>query len=306
MKKFNFAIALCACLFVTSSILAQTTTTQTVVIGFEEAAPLTGYSVNSTRPGINEYWAFGFPPDDVCSNIDEDVNTWDDEPIYTVTYLSHDTTFQIRYGMYYNANDDYYGSFWSGVGLSTKSSKTGTSWYDKGDGYYYGDDLLSVSGSGNNNSNTYGVFGSITATPDTPSIIIPDGATLKSIAIANTEYAVDSMTNGDDFSNGLKNNGNYFFLTIEGKKANGATTGTVVVKLGEFVDDVLILNEGVSWQTILFDSSFEETKTLWFSFTGSDHNSEGLGTPCYFAFDDLTYEIEVEDDDEEEEIEEEK
>jgi hypothetical protein len=135
----------------------------------------------------------------------------------------------------------------------------------------------------------------LTGIPSTPSITLPEGVTLKSIAIANTVYAVYSMTYGDEFATGLKNEDDYFSLYIEGQDADGYSTGVVEVKLGEVVNGVLILNEGCDWNTVYFDEEeFAGTTTLWFYLDGSDYNLYGLATPCYFAFDDLTYESDVE------------
>ncbi|MDR0703960.1 MAG: DUF4465 domain-containing protein [Planctomycetaceae bacterium] len=48
-------------------------------------------------------------------------------------------------------------------------------------------------------------------------------------------------------------------------------------------------------QTVVVDfEEFAGTTTLWFYLDGSDYNAYGLATPCYFAFDDLTYELDVE------------
>jgi hypothetical protein len=250
--------------------------TQTVTVGFEGATPLTDYSV---RPGVNDYWAYGFPPDDYCNNIGEGEDLWGDD-IYIVTYSSQGATFKINYGDYVNYEEEYVGSFWGGIGLSTKSLKTPNApWYDNGNGNYDGDDLLSVTGSGYN-SPTYGVvFGSAWAQDwwfddYLPSIILPENALLQSIKIANTQWTAEYLAASpiEDI---------YLDLVIYG--------------IGD--DDLIIqktvhLSELTGWTEVLFDEEeWEDVTELRFAFYSNDYDEYGLLPPVYFAFDDLTFEL---------------
>jgi hypothetical protein len=295
MRKFTLLFVLCACLIgwcVTGNALAQTPTT--VVVGFEEFAEEInddgedhdseyGWSWNGTT---DRYYSGLFPTGFLTPTGDIIDCGWD---IYVdeCEYQTDDgTTFYVGSfdGVVF---DDEIMSFWTGVGLSTVTNTTYAG---------YLNEMVSTTGSGNNNSETYGVFHSLTGIPSTPAITLPEGATLTSIAIANTVYAVDSMTNGDEYSNGLVNDGDYFSLYIEGQDANGYTTGVIEVELGKVVNGILILNNNQDWQTVYFDPTFAGTETLWFYLDGNDYNIYGLGTPCYFAFDDLTYELDDDDD----------
>jgi hypothetical protein len=289
MRKFTLLFVLCACLIgwcVTGNALAQTPTT--VVVGFEEAAPLDGYEDYSTRPSTNSYWAYGFPPNDDCDNIEAGEDEWGDD-IYIVTYSSHNTEFKIHYGDYYNYNEEYVGSFWGGIGLSTKSTKTAdTPWYDDGTGDYDGNDLLSVTGSGYN-SLTYGVaFGSAWAQSwyfdeYLPSIKLPENALLQSIRIANTKWTVEYLQAStlEDI---------YLDLIIYG------------IGKDEFDDDELKTYQTVhlsnlaGWTQISFGAGWEDVTELRFAFDSNDYDEWGLLPPVYFAFDDLTYELDDDDD----------
>jgi hypothetical protein len=273
MKKFTLSLALLACLFVTVNAAAET-----VIVGFEGCTPLDNYS---SRPTCNDYWAYGFPPDDCYSNIEEGTDSWGDE-IYIVTYSSKDTTFKVYYGDYYNYQEEYTGSFWGGIGLSTKSAKTGTSWYDDGEGHYDGDDLLSVTGSGYN-SPTYGVvFGNSDLIQywfdDLPSIILPENAQLQSIMIANTQWT-------NEYLNASILENIYLDLIIYGigKNENG-----VKVKITE---QTVRLSNLTGWTQISFGAGWENVTELRFAFASNDKNGEGLLPPVYFAFDDLTFNL---------------
>jgi hypothetical protein len=288
MKKFNFAIALCACLFVTSSILAQTTTTQTVVIGFEEAAPLTGYSLYQTRPDIDSYWTFGFQPDDNCDNIDMVFDEYDNE-LAQITYISKDTTFQITYGI-----DELTGwEIWSGIGLSTKTTKSNGDWWEDGN------DALSTTSSGYNNSETYAVvFGtswiddnSYWDSDKLPRITLPPNATLKSIAIANLQYTVDSMNNGDDFTDPLGEEDNFDLIIYGIGKDN---LGQDECKACKTISLFELQN---SWEQVNFCSQWSDVTELRFAFNGSSVRYDAFNNPVYFAFDDLTFELPVPEED---------
>jgi hypothetical protein len=284
MKKFKLLFAVCVCLIglcITNNAFAQTPT-QTVVVDFEGTYPLEGYS---SRPNTNTYWAFGFPPNDACNNIDEGVDLWGDD-IYIVTYSSKNTTFQISYGVYENEDENYIGSFWSGIGLSTKSSQTGSSWYDDGNGNYDGDDLLSVTDSGYNNSLTYGVvFGS--ALPQSsycdenvPSIKLPENALLQSIKIANTQWTSEYL---EAAANNI-----YLDLIIYGIGKNAC--GKDVVKASKTVR----LSDLADWEQISFCAQWADVTELRFVFDSNDANEYGLLPPVYFAFDDLTFKLPIE------------
>jgi hypothetical protein len=274
MKRFTFLFVLCACLLVNVNVFAKT-----VVVGFEGCTPLDDYS---DRPGCNDYWTWGFPPNDDADNDDVFYDEYYNE-LTQIIYTSKGATFRVNYGY-----DDYSGwEIWSGIGLSTRTTKGAGEWWQNGN------DALSTTGSGNNDSKTYAVvYGTSWQYLNDwdsellPTITLPEDATLKSIAIANLQYTVDSMTNGDEFAPPLDpEEGDYFDLIIYG------------IGKDELGEDELVAQQTVrlstltGWTKITFDEDWENVTELRFAFDGSSMSYGAFNNPVYFAFDDLTFEL---------------
>jgi hypothetical protein len=289
MKRFTFLFVLCACLFgwsVTGNVFAQP-----ITVGFEEFATDIGtnWSWNNTNGRLHSGY-FPNNPNDPASPIYPGNFVWTlNVPTYygtqtEVFFTSQDVEFTNYSGASQGMN------FWNGTGLSTVTDTNYAS---------FSNEMASVTGKGNDNTDTYAVvYGdSLIDLPYTdsllPRIVLPDGATIQSIAITNTVYAYDSMKYGDQFATPLEDfPDGYFDLIIYGVNSNGLV-GSVTVTLGE--------NTGVGtadildyWKTVDL-SSLAGAKELRFAFDGNDIGyGQWLNLPVYFAFDDLTYTIETE------------
>lgn len=107
----------------------------------------------------------------------------------------------------------------------------------------------------------------------------------------NTTYAALSMLEGDDygkkFGGASGNDADWFKLTIEGRDAGNALTGSVDFYLADyrFADNSLdyIVND---W-TYVDLSSLGTVSSLSFSLASSDVGQWGINTPAYFAMDSL-------------------
>lgn len=292
MKKFTFAFVLCACLVgwaVTGNAFAQP---NIVTVDFEEFATDIGtnWSWNNTNDRLHSGY-FPNDPNNPAGPIYPGNFVWTfNVPTYygpetEVFFTSQDVEFTNYSGASQGMN------FWNGTGLSTVTDTTYAGFMNE---------MVSVTGDGNDSTNTYAiVYGdSLIDLPYTdsllPRIVLPDGATIQSIAITNTVYAYDSMKYGDQFATPLEDfPGGYFDLIIYGVRADGSLAGSEYVTLGE--------NTGVGtadildyWKTVDL-SSLADAKELRFAFDGNDVGYDTwLNLPVYFAFDDLTYTIESE------------
>jgi hypothetical protein len=109
--------------------------------------------------------------------------------------------------------------------------------------------------------------------------------------ITNTTYAALSMLNGDSFAKKFGgDNGNdpdWFLLTITGKDASDAVTGTVDFYLADyrFSDNSQDYIVG-DWTWVDFAGLGNAAK-LQFDLSSSDVGQWGMNTPAYFAMDDL-------------------
>jgi hypothetical protein len=303
MKRLILAFVLCACVcawFVTDNVSAQTTT-QTVVVGFEEPNPLEGYNGGGcvceececedcdcnipSRPGEDDYWTWGFPPNDDCDNVGEFYDEYYNE-LVQITYTSQGATFRVNYGY-----DEMTGwEIWSGIGLSTRTTKATGEWWQNGN------DALSTTGTGNCNSETYAVVYGTSwqyinedwESEILPTITLPENASLQSIAIANLQYTVDSMTNGDQFTPPLEPNGSFDLIIYGiGKNEDDEIDCLVSKKVPLFGLD--------GWTTVTFGAGWEEVTELRFAFDGTSVNMNigALNNPVYFAFDDLTFTLPI-------------
>jgi len=241
--------------------------------------------------GSNNAWGFGFPEEHgTATTIVEDM--WGDE-MDRVTYVDNGVSFHVNYGM--STFFDSPWPVWSGIGLSTKTAKTGDDWYSNNNDMY-------VTRGARDGSSAYAiVYGDSwfpVYHPDPlgpnqrgsvpwqyeflPSISLPDNVTLSSMDIANTARVFDYMNGGDWSTWG---EGDWFSVFIYG------VANEELVIHREIRLDLL----GDGWSTINFDSSWSGLDALRFAFTGSDLDPDGWGlnSPAYFAFTNLTYSTEI-------------
>ena len=122
-----------------------------------------------------------------------------------------------------------------------------------------------------------------------------------SIQLTNTTYAALSMRDGDVFGKQFgsvnaadgnpdgTNGEDWFRLLIIGKDDQSNTTDTVVFYLADYrfannTQDYIVN----TWQTVDL-TSLGEVQFLEFELESSDHNTQGILTPAYFALDNITY-----------------
>lgn len=190
------------------------------------------------------------------------------------------TVFDVDGVSFHNNVNQSWGS-WMGTGLSTKTDTVYNSYFNE---------MASMTGSGNNGSNVYGVIygesmdGLPYDSPFLPSIWFEPGVELVSMAITNTVYTAYTLGNIDP--NGFATPGGYLDLYIYGLDENGDFKGKVTQNLGSNYD---ILTD---WVTVDLSSLTGSTE-LRFAFASDDILNHGgnswLNYPVYFAFDDITY-----------------
>jgi hypothetical protein len=313
MKKFTLSLALLACLFVTVNAAAETVI-KTVVkkVCFEEFA--TSIGTNWSWNGTTGRNLSGMFPNNFLDSTGNSINL----PAYgfslpEYSYQSKGAEF------YWGGWNGQIMNFWCGTGLSTVTNTTYNGFLNE---------MASVTGSGNNNSQTYAVaYGD--CFNDLPyedseaiRISLPSGARVKSIAITNTVYTATSLSTGlSDTGNSVEapaitKAGDAFGINIYGLDTNGDLIewldengnpkDSIQVPLGKWCNNApqILMN----WQTVCL-SNIENAAELRFSFyttIDGDDSEWGFFTPAYFAFDDLKYEIDEEVEVEvEEEIDEE-
>ncbi len=195
-------------------------------------------------------------------------------PGATSTFTSGAATFN------YEFSDFGGGCCWSGWAYSSKTDTT--------DGTF-NNQYSAFPGSGHNGSSQYGIaYLGGTA----PVITFAAPVIVESAYFANTTYAALSMLNGDGFAKKFGgvtgNDPDFFTLTIIGRNAANAMTGSLTVSLADYrspasVGDFIIS----SWlKTDL--ASLGAVSSLHFELASSDSGPFGINTPAYFAMDNLT------------------
>ncbi len=125
-----------------------------------------------------------------------------------------------------------------------------------------------------------------------PAIEFATPSLVSSASFTNTTYAALSMLDGDSFAKKFGgasgNDPDYFKLTIVGRDAASAVTGTVEVYLADYrfannADDYLLR----TWTAVDL-SALGAVSRLEFGLASSDNGAFGMNTPAYFAMDDLT------------------
>jgi hypothetical protein len=211
-------------------------------------------------------------------------------------------------------------SYWNGSDGSG-GFQSGPAWFnnnytDWGGGYYswdgwaysnrtdvttpgYTNQYSAITGSGFNSDN-YGVsyvsldYMSGTYEPIPTSLTFTDttdGFTVSGAYFTNTTYAYLAMKDGcapaKKFGGSSGNDPDWFLLTITGKNALGAETGTVEFYLADYrfednSKDYIVEN----WEYVDL-SPLGVVKNLEFNLSSSDVGDFGMNNPTYFAMDDL-------------------
>jgi Domain of unknown function (DUF4465) len=143
---------------------------------------------------------------------------------------------------------------------------------------------------------TYGVAftgGAVAGQGAISRITFDSQISLVSAVITNTTYAALSMQDGDAFAKKFGgasgSDPDYFLLTITGRDAADAVTGSVEFALADyrFAEDAL---DYIVKEWVLVDlTGLGSVAALEFSLDSSDQAFGFLNTPSYFALDDLTF-----------------
>jgi hypothetical protein len=198
-------------------------------------------------------------------------------------------------GSYWNGSDGS-GGFTSG---SARFSNNYDTTYQSWEGFAYSNirnttakgwssQYNAIAGGGQGGSANYavGYIGWITP----PTMTLDEPMSVSGLYVTNNNYAYYSMLNGGPFTKGpfggsSGNDADWFLLTITGKDAAGAVTGTVDFYLADyrFADNQLdyIVN---TWQFVNL-ASLGVVKSVEFNLSSSDTGDWGMNTPGYFAID---------------------
>ena len=148
----------------------------------------------------------------------------------------------------------------------------------------YGNQYAVISGTGVGGTGQYAVAYCDTYTPVTPTVTLPVPCAVSGFYVNNTTYAAMSMKHGDSFGRPFCAASNdWFKLTVTGRDAAGAVTGSRLVYLADFrfadTNQDYILTD---WTWVSLTNLGATVKTLEFSL-----NSSVPSTPTYFALDGL-------------------
>lgn len=182
-----------------------------------------------------------------------------------------------------NDYDAQWGS-WSGFSISTMTDVTTAGFTNQ---------YSSISGDGNNNSDTYAVgFMYYPDNDATVKLLNEDaGETVNGMYVNNSTYAYLSMRDGDavakKFGGATGDDQDFFLLTIK-KYLNGVlSTEKVEFYLADFRFSDNSLDYIIDEWTYVDLSSLGDADSLHFQMTSSDVGQFGMNTPAYFCIDDF-------------------
>lgn len=120
-------------------------------------------------------------------------------------------------------------------------------------------------------------------TENSLSITFNDGNlyTLNGMYVTNSPYPYYTNIAGDDFANGLTNEGDYFKVIAYGVKADNSVE-TAEFTLAEFKNGSLQQVTEWTWWDL---SSLGTIKEVYFTMESSDTGQWGMNTPAYFCID---------------------
>ncbi|MHC4569675.1 MAG: DUF4465 domain-containing protein, partial [Planctomycetota bacterium] len=146
-----------------------------------------------------------------------------------------------------------------------------------------------ITGSGQGGSANYAISYIGWASP--PTVTLGTPGVVEGLYVTNCSYPYYAMRDGDMFSKKFGgdtgDDPDWFMLTITGKDADGAVTGTVDFYLADYrsTDGAhdYIVN---TWQYVDLNS-LGMVDSLEFTLSSSDVGDWGMNTPAYFAIDTL-------------------
>jgi hypothetical protein len=187
------------------------------------------------------------------------------------------------------------GSYWNGSD-SSGGFASGSAWfsnnydttYQSWDGFAYSNiknttakgwtsQYNAITGGGQGGSATYavGYIGFITP----PTMVLNEPSVVNGLYVTNNNYAYYSMLYGGPFGAKQFGDGDWFLLTMTGKDAAGAVTGTVNFYLADGTD---IVND---WRYVNL-ASLGVVKSVEFGLSSTDNDPVwGMNTPGYFVID---------------------
>ena len=197
---------------------------------------------------------------------------------------------------YWNGSDGSGGFISAGVHFGNNYNTDWDSW----DGFSYSNitDTTAtalagqynvIAGTGQGGSSNYAVAYIGWVSP--PTVTLSEPGIIDGLYATNTNYAYYSMLHGDAFSKKFGGQSgsdpDFFLLTITGKDASGAVTGTVEFYLADYrfadnADDYIL----DTWQHVDL-TSLGPVLSLEFALSSSDVGDWGMNTPAYFAIDTL-------------------
>jgi hypothetical protein len=153
-----------------------------------------------------------------------------------------------------------------------------------------------IAGSGAQGSATYGVAytgGAVGFQAPVSRITFDQPVSLLGAALTNTTYAALSMRDGDGFAKQFGgasgDDPDYFLLTITGRDASDAVSGTVEFALADYRFADPALDYIVTDWTFVDLTGLGAVAALEFELDSSDQAFGFLNTPSYFALDDLVF-----------------
>lgn len=150
----------------------------------------------------------------------------------------------------------------------------------------YENQFSSYAGSGAAGSSNYAI-----ALLGAPTVSFGGPVAVSGAYFTNTTYAALSMLEGDlfakKFGGASGGDADWFKLTIEGRDASNALTGSVDFYLADYRFADNSLDYIVKDWTYVDLSSLGTVSSLSFSMSSSDMGAWGMNTPAYFAMDSL-------------------
>lgn len=235
------------------------------------AAPAAALTIDFEDLGVN-----------LPVNSDPDADLEDYYNGYSAYVASQPTDFASAGATFENDFNDFGGGCcWSGWAYSQVTDATTPG---------FGNQYSAIPGSGAASSATYGI--SFTAGA-TSRVVFDQPVSLVGGEVTNTTYAALSMRDGDGFAKqfgGVSGSDpDYFLLTITGRDAANASTGSVEFALADY----RFANDALDY--IVMDWAFVDltglgtVSALEFALASSDNGPFGMNTPAYFALDDLAF-----------------
>jgi len=158
----------------------------------------------------------------------------------------------------------------------------------------FANQFSAITGSGVGGSATYGVAftsGAVGSQDGISTITLDDEAPVAGAWFTNTTFAALSMLNGDQFADPFGgpdgSEPDFFRLTVTGRDASDAVTGSVEVALADYTFENDALDFIVMDWTWVDLSPLGDVASLDFALASSDVSGGFLNTPSYFAMDDL-------------------